>query len=171
MPRGGRRQGAGRPKGTGKFGEATKAVRVPISMIEKIMGFIDRKGLTFPIHANKGKGHATVKKDEVSSEQVDLTSFLVPDPKTTLFMKAADDSMSGAGILANDLLILDNQAGPQNGNVVIVSVNGKLVPRRYVVKNKKVELKPENTKFAATAVADESALEIWGIVQHVIRSV
>ncbi len=43
MPRGGKRKGAGRPKGTGKFGEPTKAVRLPISMIDDVLEFIKRK--------------------------------------------------------------------------------------------------------------------------------
>ena len=43
MTRGGKRQGAGRPKGTGKFREPTKAVRLPISQIDAVMEFIERK--------------------------------------------------------------------------------------------------------------------------------
>ncbi len=43
MSRGGKRQGAGRPKGTGKFREPTKAVRLPISQIDTILEFIERK--------------------------------------------------------------------------------------------------------------------------------
>ena len=31
MPRGGKREGAGRPAGTGKFGEPTKSIRIPLS--------------------------------------------------------------------------------------------------------------------------------------------
>ena len=42
MARGGKRKGAGRPKGTGKFGEPTKAIRLPISMIDRIMLFIEQ---------------------------------------------------------------------------------------------------------------------------------
>ncbi len=43
MPRGGKRNGAGRPKGTGKFGEPTKAVRLPVSQIEPVMEFVEQK--------------------------------------------------------------------------------------------------------------------------------
>jgi DNA polymerase V len=37
MPRGGKREGAGRPVGTGKYGETTKAVRLPVSIANKIL--------------------------------------------------------------------------------------------------------------------------------------
>ncbi len=43
MSRGGKRNGAGRPKGTGKFGETTKAVRLPISEIDHVMQILEQK--------------------------------------------------------------------------------------------------------------------------------
>lgn len=41
--RGGRRPGAGRPKGTGKFGCATVAVRVPIHLRDEVLDFAMKK--------------------------------------------------------------------------------------------------------------------------------
>lgn len=42
MPgRGGRREGAGRPRGSGKYGEPTKAVRVPLSMVDELPRIIE----------------------------------------------------------------------------------------------------------------------------------
>lgn len=38
---GGKRHGAGRKYGTGKYGEATKPVRVPVSLIDDVRRFID----------------------------------------------------------------------------------------------------------------------------------
>ena len=39
---GGKRHGAGRPKGSGKYKEPTKAIRVPQGSIEPIRAFLDR---------------------------------------------------------------------------------------------------------------------------------
>ena len=41
MPRGGRREGAGRKPWGGKFGEETKAVRVPASVVDKLPELIE----------------------------------------------------------------------------------------------------------------------------------
>ena len=41
MTRGGARKGAGRPKGQGKYGESTKAVRIPISKIDYVSKIIN----------------------------------------------------------------------------------------------------------------------------------
>ncbi len=43
MPRGGKREGAGRPKGTGKFGCETTVIRVPIHLIDDIYDFVAKK--------------------------------------------------------------------------------------------------------------------------------
>ena len=45
MTRGGKRKGAGRPKNSGKWGEPTKAVRLPVSKIDKLMKILERNGL------------------------------------------------------------------------------------------------------------------------------
>ncbi len=42
MPRGGKRKGAGRKVGSGKYGEPTKPVRVPVSLIDKVKVFINK---------------------------------------------------------------------------------------------------------------------------------
>jgi DNA polymerase V len=38
-----KRSGAGRPKGTGKFGCETKVIRVPVHLVDEIYEFIRRK--------------------------------------------------------------------------------------------------------------------------------
>jgi len=38
VKRGDKRVGAGRPKGSGRYGEATVSVRVPVGMMEKLGG-------------------------------------------------------------------------------------------------------------------------------------
>ena len=53
MSSGGKRSGAGRPKGQGKFGEVTKPVRIPVSMIDSVMTFIQSYDLSLPIYSNK----------------------------------------------------------------------------------------------------------------------
>lgn len=45
---GGRRIGAGRPKGSGRYGEATVSVRVPLSLLDKIVMLIAMRGHKLP---------------------------------------------------------------------------------------------------------------------------
>ncbi len=43
MPRGGKREGAGRPKGTGKYGCETTAIRVPAHLVDDVRDFVAKK--------------------------------------------------------------------------------------------------------------------------------
>ena len=50
MPKGGKRDGAGRPKG-GQYGELTKTIRIPVSQEDRVLKFIRNKEYALPIFA------------------------------------------------------------------------------------------------------------------------
>ena len=124
MPRGGKRKGAGRPKGTGKFGEPTKAVRLPVSKINQIMQFIERNAGMYSLYSSDEP------IDPKNTEQCDLSGELIENPAATFGVRVSDDSMKGAGILPGDLLIVDRSQEPKNGDVVVIKLNDKLSVRR-----------------------------------------
>ena len=113
MPRGGKRKGAGRPKGTGKFGEPTKAVRLPVSKIDQIMQFIERNADMYSVYASD-KPVAGKKP-----EQRGLADELLGNPASTFFVRIFDGSMKGAGISASDTLIVDKSREPGHGDIVV----------------------------------------------------
>ena len=53
MPRGGTRKGAGRPKGQGRYGEKTKAVRIPVSKVKYISEVVSKGLHEVPMYSNK----------------------------------------------------------------------------------------------------------------------
>lgn len=171
MARGGKRKGAGRPKGTGKFGELTKAIRLPISMIDRIMTFIEQKGLSFPLYNCQVQAGAPSPSEDVPAEKLDLGSYLVQNPASTFFVKVAGESMTGAGIFPDDLLIVDKSITATNGDVVVAAVNGEFTVKRLFISKNKIELRPENKKFNPIPFKEESELNIWGVVKNVIHRV
>lgn len=165
------KKGAGRPKGTGKFGEPTKAIRLPVSMIDRIELFIKQKGLSFSLYSDHVQAGYPSPCDDNPAEKLDLGSYLVPNPASTFFVKVAGESMIGAGIFPDDLLIVDKSIQPSNGDVVIASVDGEFTVKRLFISNNKVELRPENSRFPTITFKDESELNIWGVVSNVIHKV
>ncbi|MGL4595272.1 MAG: LexA family protein [Thermoguttaceae bacterium] len=171
MGRGGSRKGAGRPKGTGKYGEATRAIRLPVSLIDRILSFIERKGMTYPVYSTRVHAGHSAPADDIPADRFDLAAHLIPNPAGTFFVKAAGDAMTGAGIFAGDLLIVDKSIEPGNGDIVVAVIDKEFVVRRIIIKNKKIELKAENTKVSTIKINDESELNVWGVVKNVIHSV
>lgn len=82
MPRGGKRSGAGRPQGTGKYGEATKAVRLPIRIADEILAALSNKSET----VETDEILATLSKKNASIEPIQLgttvQSIFRPERKT-----------------------------------------------------------------------------------------
>jgi DNA polymerase V len=171
MPRGGKRKGAGRPKGTGKFGTPTKAIRVPANMVNKIMRFIETKGGKYPLYDCQVQAGFPSPAEDNPPEMLDLNAHLVRNPSSTFFVRVAGESMTGAGIFPDDLLVVDRSKEPDQGDIVIAVVDGEFTVKRLAFSRGKMELRPENRRYRKIRVYDDIECDIWGVVRHVIHQV
>ena len=48
---GGKRDGAGRPKGSNRYGEPTRPVRIPESQVERVLRFVGEREYALPLYA------------------------------------------------------------------------------------------------------------------------
>ncbi|NOQ80005.1 MAG: translesion error-prone DNA polymerase V autoproteolytic subunit, partial [Gammaproteobacteria bacterium] len=147
MPRGGKRSGAGRPKGTGKFSESTKAIRVPESMVERILEYAHAGGFKLPLYGGKVAAGCPAPTDDYIEGMIDLGEYLIDDPSTTFFVRVTGYSMINAGIHPDDILIVDRGLEPRHGKIVIAAVDGELTVKRLYKKQDEVRLMPENDDF------------------------
>jgi len=162
---------AGRPVGTGKFGEATKAIRLPESKIDRIMLFIKQKYLTFPFYSDYNQAGFPTIIDDSPAEMLDIGTYLIKNPASTFFFRASGDAMKDAGIFPDDLLVVERSNKATNGDVVVAVIEGEFMVRRLFITQKRVELRPENRKYQAITLKGESELNIWGVVKNVIHRV
>jgi DNA polymerase V len=170
MNHGGKRQNAGRPRGQGKYGEATQSMRIPLSRIEDIKGFLD-SGVHYqlPLYASKVRAGFPSPADDYIEMHLDLNSHLIKHPAATFFVIASGDSMSGAGIASGDMLVVDKSLEATHGKIVIAALNGELTVKRLSRTGGKVRLLPENKHYEPIEITDEEDLVIWGVVTHVIH--
>jgi DNA polymerase V len=167
--RGGIRKGSGRPKGSGKFGEATRAIRLPESKVEKVMRWMERGFDALPFYqCSVAAGFPSVAEGE-SARELDLNEFLIQHPQATFFVKVSGSSMIQAGIHHNDLLVVDRSLEPVHGKVVIAVINGELTVKRLYKKGKTLRLLAENDEYAPIEIEEEADLRIWGVVTNVIH--
>jgi DNA polymerase V len=102
--------------------------------------------------------------------QLDLNKHLIKHPAATFFVRAAGDSMINAGIFPGDILIVDRSIEPADKKVVIAVINGALTVKRFRKMDGKAFLVPENEKYKAIEITDETGGEIWGVVTNVIHA-
>ena len=171
MKHGGARKGAGRPKGFGKYGEPTKPIRLPISLIPTITKFIKNKGYLLPYYGSKVAAGYPAPTDDHLEHQIDLNEHLVKHPAATFIVRASGSSMINAGIHDNDMLVVDRNIPPQHGRIVIAAVDGQLTVKRLHQKDTSLYLMPENEDFNPIQITEENEIYIWGVVTNVIHSV
>lgn len=169
MPRGGKRPGAGRPKGLGKFGESTTPVRVPSSMVSEVLNFAENKGYQLPLYGSKVAAGLPAPADDYVEGQVDLNQHLIRNPSATFCVRVTGESMLGAGIHPDDLLIVDKSVAPKHKHIVVAAVDGELTVKRLYQKGGKIALYPENDNYPVIELTQENDMHIWGVVKHVIH--
>ena len=169
---GGKRIGAGRPKGRNQYGEPTRAIRIPLSRIEEIKALIGQKkpnGIGFPLYSSKVQAGFPSPADDYIESHLDLNQYLIKHPSSTFFVIASGDSMTGAGIQSGDMLIVDKSLEAANGKIVIAAIDGELTVKRLVKEKGRVKLLPENKAYPVMDITEEQDLVIWGVVTHVIH--
>ena len=108
--------------------------------------------------------------DDYLDRELDLNEQLVKNPAATFFVRVAGDSMIGAGINDNDILVVDRSLEPANNNIVIAVINGELTVKRLIKNRKYCRLVAENPNYPPLEVDDEMGLEIWGVATFAIHA-
>lgn len=160
----------------GLFGWRSKnAVFRLVAKLEKL-GLIakDAKGKLIPkAITNRLRLLGTVEAgfpspaEEELLDKISLDQWLVNNPNATFLLKVTGDSMSGAGILAGDMVLVDRALTPKNGDVVIAEVDGEWTMKYFQRQAGVVILSPANPKYQP--IKPKSELKIGGVVTAVIR--
>ena len=77
--------------------------------------------------------------------------------------------MVNAGINDQDILVVDRSLEPKHGDIVIAALNGELTVKRLFLKNRQVQLQPENPHYPVIDITEDTEFLIWGVVTSVIH--
>jgi DNA polymerase V len=191
--RGGARVGAGRKKGSSIYGEPTKAIRVPESLLATVTelleykkkqieaGSIEHPNVYFPdldapvpsipfYGASVAAGYPSPADDYVE-KRLDLNELLINKPADTFFVRAEGESMLGAGIRPGDVLVVDHSVHAGVGKIIVCALDGELTVKRLRSKEGKLVLAPENPNYSDIPITEEVEMVIWGVVSSVIHNV
>lgn len=163
--------GAGRPKGTGKFGEPTVPVRVPVSLVQDVNLLVELKGRSLPLYSSAVRAGMPTAADDHIEDRIDLHDYVVRHPQATFFVRVQGDSMINAGIHEGDILVVDRSLEAREGSIVIAVLDGELTVKRLKRKGNVVQLVPENDRYPVITVGAEQEFRIWGVVTTVVHSV
>ena len=120
--------------------------------------FIDSVSAGFPSPAT-----------DYMENKLDLNEYLIKHPAATFIVKAKGPSMTDAGILSGDLLIVDRSIDPKSNNIVIASIFGDLTVKKLKKKEKSLFLLSANSDYPSIEVKEEMECFIWGVVTYIIH--
>ena len=100
---------------------------------------------------------------------LDLNELLVKRPAATYFVRVQGDSMIGAGISDDDLLVVDRSLRPADGDVIIASVDGDFTVKPYRRDKDGVRLEPANPAFPVIRLRPGQELDYFGKVTACIH--
>lgn len=77
----------------------------------------------------------------------------VSDPDTTFWLRVTGDSMTGAGIMSGDYVLIRQQSWAENGQIVACRINGdEATLKRYSLQGDVVVLTPENSSYSPRVI-------------------
>ncbi len=106
-------------------------------------------------------------EEEVLSDIFSMDEYLITHPETSFLLQVSGDSMTGAGIMTGDLVIIEKGKEPKTGDIVIAEVDGDWTMKYFQKKGSKIILEAANPKYPDITATTE--LRIGGVVTAVIR--
>ena len=105
--------------------------------------------------------------EEELADTLSLDQLLIQNREATFLLKVSGDSMSGAGILPGDMVIVDKSRQPKSGDIVIAEVDGQWTMKYLKKRGENVALIPANPKYHP--IRPKNELKIAGVVTAVVR--
>lgn len=169
MSRGGARQGAGRPKGQGKYGEATQVVRVPVSLLGKVKQSLAQGSFQVPLYSSKVAAGFPSPADDFVETRLDANDIVLENPGASFFLQVTGDSMQEAGILPGDYIVVDRSKEAVSGDIVVAAIAGEFTVKYLDLHANQPVLRPANPAYQPLQLAAEEELSLFGVVVGVVR--
>jgi repressor LexA len=105
--------------------------------------------------------------EEELADTLSLDELLIQNHEATFLLRVSGDSMSGAGILPGDMVIVDKGRTPRSGDIVIAEVDGEWTMKYLRKRGNSVTLIPANPQYKP--IKPKKELKIAGVITAVIR--
>jgi SOS regulatory protein LexA len=105
--------------------------------------------------------------EEELADNLSLDDLLIHNREATFLLKVSGDSMSNAGILPGDMVLVDKGEIPRSGDIVIAEVDGEWTIKYLRKRGESVMLLPANPRYQP--IKPKRELKIAGVVTAVVR--
>ena len=175
--RGGKREGAGRPKGTSKLYafRADKEVSAFIDEQENKTEFIRDcnriKSQTIPFFDVKiVAGFPIPLNNDELAQDIDLLKMICPNPDASYLIRVQGNSMIEANVHDGDILVVDkSNRNPSEKQIAVCELNGEYTVKYVIQKENSSWLVPANPNFPEIEITDGDSFSVWGVVTYILH--
>ncbi|MBU1102329.1 transcriptional repressor LexA [Patescibacteria group bacterium] len=100
-------------------------------------------------------------------DTISLDQYLLTRPEKNYMLRVTGRSMLEAGISPNDLVIVEAEREPKNGDIVIAEVDGSWTMKYFQKRNREIVLIPANKDYPV--IYPKQELKIGGVVVSVVK--
>ncbi|NLN38040.1 MAG: repressor LexA [Smithella sp.] len=131
-------------------------------------GYLRLSGLSFgiPLVGNVAAG-LPVSAEESAHDMLSMDEYLVGKPESSFLLRVTGDSMTGAGIMEGDLVVVERGREPKNGDIVLAEVDGQWTMKYFRRQGTEVLLEAANPAYRAICPREE--LKIGGVITASVR--
>ena len=106
---------------------------------------------------------------ENCTEHFDVPSHLFNKNKVNFCLQVKGDSMIEAGIIENDVVIIEKTSSPKNGQIVAAIIEGEATLKTFKKTKNTVHLEPANRHYETIQISNGD-LQIAGVLVGLIRT-
>ncbi|MRR17523.1 MAG: repressor LexA [Deltaproteobacteria bacterium] len=131
-------------------------------------GYLKLSGISFgiPLVGSIAAG-LPASAEENAHDIVSMDDYLVDKPESSFLLTVTGDSMIGAGIMDGDLVVVDRNRQPQNGDIVLAEVDGQWTMKYFRRRGREVVLEAANPAYPTIYPREE--LKIGGVITASVR--
>ncbi len=100
---------------------------------------------------------------------LDFNELLIVHPSATFAVRVRGDSMTGAGILPNDIAIIDRSLTPTSGAIILAIVDGEFTLKFFRRRGGAVTLEAANPNYKTMPIMEGTQFECWGVLTGIAR--
>lgn len=196
--RGGRREGAGRPRSDSKLytfrapGRMAMLIDAQDNKTEFIKGCIAKEidalgsglgkmGKVYPVaevadlrlpffDVGIVAGFPIPLDNDERSQDIELLKMLCPNPEASYLIRVEGNSMIDAGIYSGDIIIVDkSNREPSPSEVAVCELNGDYTLKHFVKRGDEGWLVPANPDYPELKVTEDDDFSVWGTVTYIIH--
>jgi repressor LexA len=105
--------------------------------------------------------------EEELRDIISFDEYLIRNPETSFLLSVTGDSMIEAGIREKDLVIVEKNKEPQNGDIILAEVDGNWTMKYFRRRGKILTLEAANSKYSP--IIPRTDLRIAGVITAVVR--